>query len=152
MSAATPSVIEDTNKSSRCRLARLSLQAILQIQDEDEGCIGILNVEVRSTKGNEFPLNKGGKEGEAFWGLSGLVQSTRTDNPQALAPPPLLRGIDFALPHSYFVILTGSSTLSSETTAPPLSLRMRCVRPARSWSCVTTMRVVPKASFNSKRR
>ena len=53
-----------------------------------------------------FPLNKGGKEGEAFWGLSWRIQETRTDNPQALrdhcrfAPPPLLRGNSFALRRS----------------------------------------------------
>ena len=55
---------------------------------------------------NEFPLNKGGKEGGpnrdriAFWGLSCWICESRTDNPQArrdrmkssqdfiFAPPP----------------------------------------------------------------
>jgi len=56
--------------------------------------------------GFNIPLNKGGKEGEAFRGLSWRVQETRADNPQALrdhcrfAPPPLLRGNLFALRRS----------------------------------------------------
>src|SRR5262245_14114095 len=63
MSAATPSVIEETNNSNRCRLARLSLQAILQIQDEDE-CNMTVSKETGITKasfeaGTAFPLKKG---------------------------------------------------------------------------------------------
>ena len=52
MSAATPRVIDETNNNSRWRLARLSLQAIFQIQDEDECNISAKNrnVEVRSSK------------------------------------------------------------------------------------------------------
>jgi hypothetical protein len=63
MSAATPSVIEETNNSNRCRLARLSLQAILQIQDEDE-CNIKVSKETGITKANfeagtVFPAIKG---------------------------------------------------------------------------------------------
>jgi hypothetical protein len=36
ISAATPSVIDETKSKSLWRLARLSRQAIFQIQDEDE--------------------------------------------------------------------------------------------------------------------
>ena len=55
------------------------------------------------SKGDEFPLNKGGKEGEAFWGLSGLVQSTRTDNPQALRAAAFVKG-DFVVRHLHFFL------------------------------------------------
>ena len=41
MSAATPRVIDETNSNRRLRLARLSRQAIFQIQDGDEVNISV---------------------------------------------------------------------------------------------------------------
>ena len=57
--------------------------------------------DVGSTKRDEFPLNKGGKEGEAFLGVvrAGSVNPNRQP-PGASRRPPLLRGI------SHFVIRT----------------------------------------------
>src|SRR5262245_33330895 len=112
MRAPTPSVMDETNNSSRCRLARLSRHAILQIQDGDECNIKITwqrspNVEVRSSNVG-LPTRKCYLQSKASPLASMFAQCVdESSNTKEIRTSPFaLRHSAFALRHSYFLALT----------------------------------------------
>jgi hypothetical protein len=93
ISAATPSVIDETNSKSLWRLARLSRQAIFQIQDDDECNIKVSKeigiAKARRSQEQYSPYQKGAARSAR--GLSVRLSQAHQDNEggaTAVASPP----------------------------------------------------------------